>query len=404
MKKFSIKTLAIFIIFILVVAGCEEEKPDLPDTPCIENIKEEVLVGERVVFKVCSDADLFTLWPGDEGHDYERYGQDAGLSFTTDTFAYIYNKPGTYNGVIIAVNQKDGFVETVSSDFTISVTETTATFEEFVYEGVFPPIAGTFEGDSIFLTVPFKTDLTNLVMNFEAGFADVYVGDSLQVSGVTANDFSMPVAYRVESWNGENTKEYVVVIEKVPPKTENELLEFGFKGIEDSTYIDFETNTIYVTVPFDVAINNLIAEFIVSETAIVKVNGVVQESGKTANNFLKNVKYSVVAEDGSTNTFDVVIQKELSARNTFIYFALTEPQAVGTIDNDKRTIVVEVPEGTDVSAMQPIISTSKGSTAYIGGDIQVSGESVVDFTNTVYYVVEAENGDIALYKVSVKFI
>jgi len=159
-----------------------------------------------------------------------------------------------------------------------------------------------------------------------------------------------------------------------------------------------------VIVPFDASINSAIAEFSVSESATVKVGGTIQESGKTSNNFLRTVQYSIVAEDGSTNVYEVIVNKGPSPRNNFIYFAFQDPWTVGEYDNENRTIVVEVPEGTDVSAMTPIISTSKGSTVYLGDEEQVSGKSVVDFTNTVYYIVKAENGDLALYTVTVNFI
>jgi hypothetical protein len=400
MKKI-ITRLSFFILLTIFSTSCEDEKPEIPEKPCIGISKNNVATGEKIIFEVCSEADMFTLWPGDEGHAYEKYGQDKGFSFKADSISYIYKKPGTYHAVIVAVNQNNGYIETSLTEFEIEVTESIASFEYFAYEEVFPPITGEFEGDSIFLTVPFKTDLTDMVMTFEAGFAEVRVNDSIQESGVTSNDFSSPVSYEITSWNGEKNNEFIVKVDKVPPKSENELFDFGFSNLDDSTYINHEDKTINVTVPFGAAINNLIAEFSVSESATVKVNGTIQESGKTPNNFLKAVQYSIIAEDGSTKTYDVIIQERPSPRNNFLYFAFTEPQAVGEIDNENREITITVPEDTDLSSMQPIISTSKESSVYIGGEEQVSGESVVNFTNTVYYVVKAENGDIALYTVTV---
>ncbi len=393
----------LLILLVFAFYSCKEEVVTEPENPCLNMENAVVSVNSNVVFKLCSDADIFTLWPGDEGHKYENYGIDKGIQFTNDSLVYAYPVPGEYTITLVAINSEFNESERNISTYTINVVETTADFEYFAYEAVFPPIEGEKVGDSIILTVPFKTDVSDMVMTFEAGFAEVYVDDSLQVSGVTSNDFREPVNYSIFSWDGNATAEYTVRVKKVPPKTENELFSFGFQGINDQTTIDHDSLIIKSVVPAGTSINNLVAEFTVSESAIVKVDGQTQISGSTANNFLQDVKYNIIAEDGSIKTYDVEIEFAPSDRNNFLYFAFTDPQVVGEIDNEEKTIIITVPEGTDVSSMQPVISTSKGSTVYIGGEVQVSGESVVDFTNPVYYVVEAENGDIALYKVTVLF-
>lgn len=405
MRNLRTTFVSLSVMFLALFSGCQNDVLKVPETPCMNVPESEVLTGEEVVFRVCSDADLYTLWPGDEGHEYVNYGQDNGFSFSTDTFVYVYDTPGTYNGAIVSINQNSGNTETSVKEFVITVTESSAEFDYFAYEKVFPPLTGDMNGDSIFFTVPFKTDLTDMVMTFDAGFAEVFVGDSIQESGVTSNDFSSPVTYKVISYNGENSSEYIVKVNKIAPKSENELLDFGFAEIDDSTSIDHEKGIINVTVPFDAVLTNVVAEFTVSESAIVKVNGTIQESGKTSNNFLRTVQYSIIAEDGSTNVYQVVINRRLNPKNNFLGFAFTKPSLIfGEIDNDNRTIVIEVPEGTDLTSMKPMIETSKGSTAYVGDEKQVSGRTVVNFTNTVYYTVKAQNGDLALYTVIVKFI
>lgn len=398
-KSYSV----ILILMAIFFNNCQEEEITQPDAPCLEMTSDIVIVNSEVVFKACSEADIFTLWPGDEGHEYQNYGQDKGLQFTSDSITYTYSTPGEYTITLVAINSEYNESERNLSTYTINVTETSADFDYFAYEAVFPPIEGEKEGDSIFLTVPYKTDVSSMIMTFDAGFADVYVDDSLQASGVTANDFREPVKYELTSWDGAETTAYTVRVKKVPPKTEKELFSFGFQGVEDETTIDHDSLIIKSMLPFGTSINNLVAEFTVSESAIVKVDGSTQTSGSTANNFLQNVEYDIVAEDGSVKTYDVQISFKPSDKNNFLYFAFSDPSVVGEIDNEEKTITITVPEGTDVSAMAPIISTSKESTVYIGGEVQISGESVVDFTNPVYYIVEAENGDIALYKVSVVF-
>lgn len=53
----------------------------------------------------------------------------------------------------------------------------------------------------------YKTDFTRLVASFDAVAARVTVGDAVQVSGKTANDFSKPVVYRLYADDGQY-KEY----------------------------------------------------------------------------------------------------------------------------------------------------------------------------------------------------
>ena len=350
----------LLILLVFAFYSCKEEVVTEPENPCLNMDNSVVSVNSNVVFKLCSDADIFTLWPGDEGHMYENYGIDKGIQFTNDSLVYAYPVPGEYTITLVAINSEFNESERNISTYTINVVETTADFEYFAYEAVFPPIEGEKVGDSIILTVPFKTDVSDMVMTFEAGFAEVYVNDSLQVSGVTSNDFREPVNYSIISWDGNATAEYTVRVKKVPPQTENELFSFGFQGINDQTTIDHDSLIIKSVVPAGTSINNLVAEFTVSESAIVKVKGQTQTSGTTSNNFLQDVKYNIIAEDGSVKTYDVQIEFAPSDRNNFLYFAFTDPQVVGEIDNEEKTITVTVPEGTDVSSMQPVISTSKG--------------------------------------------
>lgn len=64
---------------------------------------------------------------------------------------------------------------------------------------------------------------------------------------------------------------------------------------------------------------------------------------------------------------------------------------VGVIDNVAKTVVVQVPYGTDVTALVATFTLSDGATAAIGGTAQVSGTTANDFTNVVAYDLTAED-------------
>ena len=73
-------------------------------------------------------------------------------------------------------------------------------------------------------------------------------------------------------------------------------------------------------------------------------------------------------------------------------FATEYQMAPAVIDNENATITLEVLFGSGLDAIVPTFTLSAGATAYIDGVQQVSGTSVVDFTNPVIYTVIAEDG------------
>jgi hypothetical protein len=84
----------------------------------------------------------------------------------------------------------------------------------------FPSVGagGTIDENAktIAVTVPFGTDVTTLVATFTSTGQSVRVGSTLQVSGVTANDFSSPVTYTVTATDG-STANYTVTVSVLDP-------------------------------------------------------------------------------------------------------------------------------------------------------------------------------------------
>jgi len=76
-------------------------------------------------------------------------------------------------------------------------------------------------------------------------------------------------------------------------------------------------------------------------------------------------------------------------------FSFVSPQATGVINESAKTIVVDVPAGTAVTALVPTIKVSeKATVSPLSGVVQ-------DFTNPVKYTVTAEDGSTASYTVTV---
>lgn len=99
------------------------------------------------------------------------------------------------------------FVSCDSSDKDITAFSFTAAVNPALGSGVDATIAGT----AIAARLPAGTDVTKLVASFTTTGASVSVERALQTSGITANDFTMPVTYVVTAADG-TTQSYSVTV------------------------------------------------------------------------------------------------------------------------------------------------------------------------------------------------
>ncbi|MBU3668510.1 MAG: DUF5018 domain-containing protein [Candidatus Taylorbacteria bacterium] len=95
----------------------------------------------------------------------------------------------------------------------------------------------------------------------------------------------------------------------------------------------------------------------------------------------------------STRTFSV--EEELSARKNITSFGFNSLYAQGNIDNNTKTITIQVPQGTNLTALTPTITVSQGA--------RISPASGVaqNFTSPKTYTVTAQNGTVQTYTVRV---
>ncbi|MRN55260.1 S-layer homology domain-containing protein [Paenibacillus monticola] len=108
----------------------------------------------------------------------------------------------------------------------------------------------------------------------------------------------------------------------------------------------------------------------------------------TAQNGLTKVVYTLTVASNSAKTIDA-----------FKFAGLT-PEVHGTIDETNKTIVITVPNGTDVSALVPTFMTT-GASVLVGSTAQVSGTTAQDFTNAITYTAVAADSTTQSYTVTV---
>jgi hypothetical protein len=268
-------------------------------------------------------------------------------------------------------------------------------------------VIATIRGTSIAATVPAGTSLAALIATFSATGATIAVGGAAQASGVTPNDFTSPVEYRVTATDG-STRDYTVAV-TVAPTTAKALTAYAFVSADNAelggdVIATISGTSITATVPTGTRIAALVATFSTTGTNVT-VGGAAQASGATANDFTHPVIYRVTAADGSTRDYTVTVTVAPATAKAITAYAFRSAEnamlgadVIATISG--RSITASVPAGTSVGALVATFSTS-GARVTVGGTLQASGATVNDFSTPVAYQVTAADGSTQDYAVTV---
>jgi hypothetical protein len=169
-----------------------------------------VIVGTSIAVTVPYGADVSELIA-----TFTTTGQSVSVEGVTQTSGVTDND--FTSPVYYTVNGVDGSTKT----YTVSVTvapNTAKDITDFRFTsalnngyGVQWNCIGIFSGTSITILVPHDTDRSGLIATFTTTGQTVSVGATPQESGVTHNNFSSPVTYRVTAEDG-STKNYTVTV------------------------------------------------------------------------------------------------------------------------------------------------------------------------------------------------
>jgi|GEM_PF-546981 len=219
-----------------------------------------------------------------------------------------FTTPVTYT-----VTAQDGTKQTYTVTVTVAVSSEKE-ITEFSFMDLSPAVTGTIDGTNIDLIVPEGTDVSALIATFTSKGTLVDVDGTEQLSGITANDFNTPVTYRVTAEDGTTQTYTVTVTVTVALSSEKEIKEFGFMNLSPVVTGKINGTNIALTVPRGTNVRALIATFTNTGTS-VQVEGTEQLSGTTANNFTSPVTYTVTAEDGTTQTYTVMVKVAAGSSN-----------------------------------------------------------------------------------------
>jgi len=259
---------------------------------------------------------------------------------------------------------------------------------------------GTISGTEITCVVPHDADLASLAAEYVANGTKVEVAGKTQVNGVTRNNFTSPVTYRVYAAD-KSYLDYTTTVNRAP-STAKRLTSFRILGVDG--IIDDSGLTIALVLPPHTARSSLTALFSI-EGRSVTVGGTEQESGVTKNDFRAPVRYVVNAEDGSSSEYTVTADVAPGTEKEITSFVFR------SADNSQFTEDVPgIIAGNVISAVLPYGSSRAGLAAYFespyasvtaDGEPQTAGSTKNDFTSPLTYRVTAEDGSHADYTVNV---
>jgi hypothetical protein len=228
--------------------SCNDEEVEAPPKSTLNVDKTAGLVGDTefafTITQVNADAIALLPYGADDG--------DAGIPVTNfengqAVIHFSYERPGTFNA-IVRTNNHSGDGNSIrnsdSAPVQIVVTSDDASITDFSFETSTKTEIDQ-DARTITVTVPYGTDLTALKANFTASaFSTVSVGANNQESGVTPNNFSSPVIYKVTADDETTTSTYTVTVLVTDVETDNTIKSVSAKA----TSFDTEDKALGVSV------------------------------------------------------------------------------------------------------------------------------------------------------------
>jgi len=232
----------------------------------------------------------------------------------------------------------DGVTANLVPNFSFESWYSKAIFQEYTFASLTPAVVGAInpEVNTINLTVPFQTDLSALVATFVTTSGSIAkVGDVIQESGVTPNNFGNPVVYNLSI--GSLSEDWTVNVNKTPASSEKNIYSFKFETLDPTVngLVNPAEFTVEAEVPFGTSVTALVPTISISSFATIS------PAAGLAQDFTNPVTYTVTAEDGTTQQWVVTVSQTAQGVTTLFYEdfedLLTLPADWIIINNDGYT-------------------------------------------------------------------
>lgn len=242
-------------------------------------------------------------------------------------------------------------------------------------------------GSTITINLPTYTDLKAIkpVVTSMGEFVSIQKDDGTweRLSESSTYDFSKERKIRVENATYDLKTEYTVTVTN-NPSSECSILNYTIGYAEAK--IDEAKKEINIEVPYGTDLTKVVPVVTTSDFASV--------SKPSSLAYDVPISYTVTAEDGkTTKTYTVRIKQTPAATGKSI-LSFSYGSISATISG--TNITLNVPFGTDVTALKPSIEVSPFAT------VSPQSDTVQNFTNPVQYTVTAQNKSQQVYTVTVK--
>ena len=200
--------------------------------------------------------------------------------------------------ILTVINNLFGFTTYETREFTI---------QDYVemYTTISPNTT-ICSGDSVELWVNMTQGIPPYTIEWQPGS---FTDDTIMVNPDETTIYT--VTYHDAIMIGGSISTIVAVL----PGNLNDIYSFSFElennpGLLEDVVGVITGDTVFLGVPEGTAIDNLVANFIISNCAGIFINGTEQLSGITANDFTNPVVYQVIAANGELHDWLVVVEIE----------------------------------------------------------------------------------------------
>ncbi|SCH45475.1 Putative glycoside hydrolase [uncultured Clostridium sp.] len=287
----------------------------------------------------------------------------------------IYNGTGNY-----VFNQDLGrtwIVEIKRGDPVLQIQDLSVTLGEHTFHGQINE-----NTKEINLTLPLGTDLTALTPTLRHTAARATIGGQPEGSTV---DLSSPVEILLSL---DQYSEKYTLRTVTGDSSECDILSYSING--EKAIINGDKITL--TLPYGTDLTGVEPEIQISEDAKLT-----QKPDSLA--FGENLTYTVTAQNGDTRAYTVILtETPVSQENELLSFSYGSIQA--EINQDRGTIKLQVPDGTNLKKLTPTVKVSDFASVY-----PESGQAV-DFSGSdpVIYTVTSQSGVTNKYRVTVELV
>ena len=250
----------------------------------------------------------------------------------------------------------------------------------------------------------------------------VTVAGATQTSGITTQDFSSPLLYTVTSRIGGYVRTYTVTVILAQATDPLPVISsFNFNTMQNTSLvsnsmamIDHNARLILIEAAYDGTVppSSLVPSF--AATGTVTVNGIIQTSGSTSNNFAAPITYTVtnpsnptLKRDYRVETLFVQSLSSVAEITSFSFFVADHNGELidnvdAEINHTTGTITATLLFNTPGGNRTLIPRWSAQGTVEVGGITQTSGDKRQFYTPQTYRVVSADRVLQKNYTVTIK--